>query len=980
VRVRLRADTDQYKRELLAAANRTKQLERQVGQMHNAAKRSFVGLAAATGIGAAGIGTLVASAVKGAATFETTMRQIAVATGAPAASLKGLNDLAIDMGKQTVFSAQEAGNAMLELAKGGMDEAQIRAGALSSTLTLASAGTLELGEAAGYVVQGLSTFGLSADKSAAVAAALAGAANASTASVQSIGQALSAVGPGARLAGLSLQQTTGVLAAFDKAGLKGSDAGTSLKTMLARLVPQTDEARATMKRLNLEFVDGKGRFKDVGDIAQQLHDRLGPLDEATRNVALTTIFGSDAFRAAAILMEQGRGGVKDYTAAASDLQAAQRLAAAATEGTQGAIEQMNGAVDTAKLQLGQALAPVVVDAAGYVGDLADAFGEKAVPELKDFIRGMEDGTGPGGDFADALDAIGDAIGGAWAVAKPMFGFVADHPKLFSELAKDAVLIAGAMKAMSVVGKIPGLSGARAGGSPLGRAASLTSPVPVFVTNAGGLPIGSGGLPVPGGAGAGAGAGRAMMASLGVQTLMVADMVLAAEAVKAVTKVPGLIGAMDDKGKVEDLYGEFYKRASAGARGVLDAHRDAVKAALAEGARGNYGPIKVVLKDIDKALAMNMVTEQRKAMPIIVKSLGQAGTDGGKQLSSNLLGVLGGTVADAETALKRLDKVTVHPTIAVRWSGTTAYVQGRGGKLGLDVPGHALGGLLAGPGSGTSDDILARVSNGEFIVNANATRQYLPFLEQINNAPRFAAGGPVAFNPRKGTLSQQSAQLLAGGGSGDDIRALSAGYDEYLRRLDQAAQREQMLNDIVKARRALARAKNSEDRQDAREDLTRATSRLRGFDRDGKQDRQRQAADRAAEKADRRDEVKRKAAEAAAAALEKEAAAREHVAEIQDNMYSLGLVSAQQEDQILTSRMGQLEQYSDAWTSLYRQREQVRRDAWKDQLDRVTFVPAGSVNASTGMAAPGGVKVGQITLNDAKATPAEIVRALGWIGR
>ncbi len=93
-----------------------------------------------------------------------------------------------------------------------------------------------------------------------VSAALAGGANASTASVESLGHALSQVGPGAVNAGLNLNDTVGALAAFDNAGIKGSDAGTSLKTMLSRLVPQTAKAATAMKDANLDFTDANGNF------------------------------------------------------------------------------------------------------------------------------------------------------------------------------------------------------------------------------------------------------------------------------------------------------------------------------------------------------------------------------------------------------------------------------------------------------------------------------------------------------------------------------------------------------------------------------------------------------------------------------------------------------------------------------------------------------------------------------------------------
>ena len=443
-------------------------------------------LTALAGVG--GVGALIGSSVKLAASFETTMRQVAVATGAGEGALKSLNATALKMGADTTFSAQQAGDAMLELAKGGMSAAEIQGGSLASTLTLAAAGGLELGNAAGYVVQGLSLFRSQGAKAADVAAALAGGANASTASVEDMGLALSQVGPGAATAGLSLQETTAVLAAFAQNGIKGSDAGTSLKTMLTRLVPTTDKAASAMEALHLNFVNADGSFKSISNIAEQLHDNLGELSAAERTAALATIFGSDATRAATILAKEGARGLATYIKATSDKTQAEKLAKAATEGTGGALEQMRGSIETAQIALGTALAPAVVAVAKKVSAFASGpLTKDVIPAIGSFVRGMEKGTGPGGQFADVVGELGDAAKGAWSAAKPLFGFIGDHPKLFGEVAKDAVIFAAALKGISTIKKLPGLGSLLGGGAGKGGLlGSITkaAPLPVFVTNPG----------------------------------------------------------------------------------------------------------------------------------------------------------------------------------------------------------------------------------------------------------------------------------------------------------------------------------------------------------------------------------------------------------------------------------------------------------------------------------------------------------------
>lgn len=309
------------------------------------------------------------------ADFDATMRKVGVQTKQSGAGMKSMTDLAMKMGKDTSFSAGEAADAMLELAKGGMTAAQIKGGVLQQTLTLAAAGGLGLGDAATYMTNSLNTFGLGAEDAATVAAALAGAANASTASVESLGMGLAQVGPGARNAGLSLNETVAVLAAFDAAGIKGADAGTSLKTMLTRLVPATDKAKSKMKELGLDFTKADGSFVSIANVAEQLHDKLGPLSEEQRTQALATLFGSDATRAATVLMNEGGKGVNKYTKATEDLTAAQKLAKSNTQGAKGAIEAMQGSIETAEISLGQALSPTVTKVAKKIGALANKFSD-----------------------------------------------------------------------------------------------------------------------------------------------------------------------------------------------------------------------------------------------------------------------------------------------------------------------------------------------------------------------------------------------------------------------------------------------------------------------------------------------------------------------------------------------------------------------------------------------------------------------------
>lgn len=320
----------------------------------------------------AAIGT---AATKTAIDFESSMSRVSGALNDPSANMEELRQLALDMGADTVFSASEAGAAMEELAKGGLTAADIKGGALKTTMDLAAAGSLQLADAANVTVQAMGAFGLSADQTEGAANALAGAAAASSADVSDLTQGLSQVSAQAHSAGWSIQDTTAVLGAFADAGIRGSDAGTSLKTMLQRLAAPTDKSAAMMESLGINVRDANGNMLDAAGVAGELQAKLSGLDSATRDAAIQTIFGADASRAALVMMNQGTEGIQRYTAATNDQTAAQRLADSQMGDTERSIEEMNGAIETASIQVGSALAPAVTDAAEAVGGAADAFSQ-----------------------------------------------------------------------------------------------------------------------------------------------------------------------------------------------------------------------------------------------------------------------------------------------------------------------------------------------------------------------------------------------------------------------------------------------------------------------------------------------------------------------------------------------------------------------------------------------------------------------------
>lgn len=343
-----------------------------------------------------GITALGAASVSTANEFESSMSQTAGALDIPVDQMENLRELALQMGQDTIFSAKEAGEAMTELAKGGLTEAQIEGGALASTMDLAASSGMELGSAANTVVQVMGAFQLGAEDSAVAVNALAGAAAASSTDVEPLTQALSQVAAQAYNAGWNVQDTTAVLAAFADAGINGSDAGTSLKTMLQKLAAPTDKAAALIEDLGINTRDSNGYMLSASDLAQELQDKLGTLEPATRDAAMQTIFGSDAMRAATVMMSGGSEAIEKYTAATYDMEAASRLANSQMGEGELAMEQLKGSIETALITIGTQLAPVVTDIVNGFTDLVNKFGELDEETQKTIITfaGIAAAAGP----------------------------------------------------------------------------------------------------------------------------------------------------------------------------------------------------------------------------------------------------------------------------------------------------------------------------------------------------------------------------------------------------------------------------------------------------------------------------------------------------------------------------------------------------------------------------------------------------------
>jgi len=301
-------------------------------------------------VAAAAVGLAVAKYAE----FDAAMSSVQAATHASVTEMNQLRDAAIDAGANTVFTATQAANGIEELSKAGVSTADILNGGLSGALDLASAGELEVADAAQIAATAMTQFNEKGSEVPHIADLLSAGAGKAQGSVKDLAQALNQGGLVASQAGFSIEETTGTLAAFASAGLLGSDAGTSLKTAIIALQNPSDKARGIMKQYGIDVYDSSGKMLSFGGIAAQLEDKLGTLSDEQRNAALATIFGNDAVRAANVLYSEGASGIAEWTGKVNDNGYAAETARLKLDNLKGDVEKLGGAFDTALIQSGSA--------------------------------------------------------------------------------------------------------------------------------------------------------------------------------------------------------------------------------------------------------------------------------------------------------------------------------------------------------------------------------------------------------------------------------------------------------------------------------------------------------------------------------------------------------------------------------------------------------------------------------------------------
>lgn len=345
-----------------------------VGVYSLAASGAGAGAIAAGGLAAAaGAGMVAATAVT--IDFEHAMSRVKALTNATADEFEALEARAIELGAKTVFTARQAAESMQQFALAGFDANKILA-ASGPALDLAAAGQLSMAEASQIVVRIMAGMGVQTHEVASAVDVLVKAFTTSNTDLRELGDAMKFVGPIARLTGQDLHETAAAIQVLSDAGMAGELAGTGLRTVLLSLAnpsgPAADAmkelgfnvqtARDEMERLGITVRDAHGNFLPLADIVEQFEKSLAGMGSADQLEYIGKIFPNRAAGAMATLIQSGSARLREREAAlapAASAGTAERVATTQLDNTRGAFMELQGAAESAGINIGDKFNPAV---------------------------------------------------------------------------------------------------------------------------------------------------------------------------------------------------------------------------------------------------------------------------------------------------------------------------------------------------------------------------------------------------------------------------------------------------------------------------------------------------------------------------------------------------------------------------------------------------------------------------------------------
>lgn len=298
-------------------------------------------------------GISVADTINKNIDFGATMSKVQAISQASTQEMADLEKAARHLGATTKWTAAEAGQAEVALSQMGFTPQQTIK-ALPSMLDLASAGELELGNAAEIVAGTLNAFNLEADQATRVADVLAQASRKSGTNVELLGETFKYVAPTAAGLKMSIEETAASVGILANMNIKGSMAGTTMTAMLNDLTQTSDKAAAAMAKINFKAFDENGEMKKFPDMMKEISAGLQGLTSEQQNSILQDIFGTRAAKGMRSFLAKGPEEIDKMLGFMEHSQgAAHEMSETMIDNLKGDIAKLRSAVDEEQLKVGE---------------------------------------------------------------------------------------------------------------------------------------------------------------------------------------------------------------------------------------------------------------------------------------------------------------------------------------------------------------------------------------------------------------------------------------------------------------------------------------------------------------------------------------------------------------------------------------------------------------------------------------------------
>ncbi len=375
---------DALQREIIETENNLRDLERQAGQSAVALQKiaatgeklKTVG-SAIEGVGqklmpvTAAVGGLGAVAVKVASDFDSAMSQVAAVSGATGKDLEALRDKAREMGSKTKFSASEAAEAMNYMAMAGWKTGDMLSG-IEGIMNLAAASGEDLATTSDIVTDALTALGLSAEDSGHFADILAAASSNANTNVSMMGETFKYCAPVAGALGFSAEDTAEAIGLMANAGIKSSQAGTAMRSMMTNLTGEVKFVGDAFGELTIQTTNTDGSMRSLGDILADCRAAFAQMSESEKAANAEALVGKNAMSGFLAVMNAAPGDIEKLNSAINNCDGtAEKMAATMQDNLAGQLTILKSQLEELAISIGEILMPYIRQIVGWIQGLVD---------------------------------------------------------------------------------------------------------------------------------------------------------------------------------------------------------------------------------------------------------------------------------------------------------------------------------------------------------------------------------------------------------------------------------------------------------------------------------------------------------------------------------------------------------------------------------------------------------------------------------